>query len=80
MFSYTVLVNGEPTSVFQPCCGIKQGDLLILICAKGFIVLLRQMESSGPLLGVFLYDGSTSISHLLFAYDNLLFIQAKEYC
>lgn len=65
-----------------PTRGRRQGDplspYLFLICAEGFSALLRQEESKRDILGLKIARTSPSISHIFFADDSLLFLQASE--
>jgi hypothetical protein len=80
--SFTVRVNGNFSPVFSPTRGIRQGDpmspYLFLLCAEGLSSLLK---ARGP---VFLARGirvgvhAPWISHLLFADDIMIFIQANQ--
>jgi hypothetical protein len=77
---YTVRFNGVPSEPFSPSCGLWQGDPLspyiFLLIADGLSVLLKNVEQMGGLEGVKVCRKAPSISHLLFADDNLLFFRA----
>ena len=51
--------------------------LRYLLCGEGLSSLLHQYEQSGDLQGLRCGIGGPTISHLLFADDSLLFIEAK---
>lgn len=77
--SYSVLLNGVPTRTFIPSCGICQEDppspYLFILCSEGFTALVREVEETGDLKG-FGFGRGTSVSHILFADDLLLFTLA----
>lgn len=50
---------------------------LFLLCAEGFSTLLSSAEDNGLISGVKICRNAPSISHLLFADDSLILIQAK---
>ena len=60
---------------------MRQGDplspYLFLLCAEGFSALLSKAEEEGMFSGVKICRNALSISHLLFADDSLILIQAK---
>ena len=77
---FSVLVNGNPTCYILLSGGLRQGDLLssylFLFCAEGLTALLRKAETYGIIRGVAVNRSGPCISHLLFAYDSLLFCHA----
>lgn len=79
---YQVKVNGDLSEHFVPQRGLRQGDplspYLFLLCAEAFSALLKKGEREGLLVGVKICSGAPSISHLLFAADSLILIQATE--
>ncbi|XP_021736238.1 uncharacterized protein LOC110702800 [Chenopodium quinoa] len=54
--SYQILINGKPSSVLRPACGLRQGDLLspylFVLCMEIFSLMLRQAEGNGLFQGV----------------------------
>ncbi|XP_021716616.1 uncharacterized protein LOC110684467 [Chenopodium quinoa] len=79
--SYQLLVNGNPTKVFRPSCGLRQGDplssYLFVLCMEIFSAMINQAESTGLFKGVKVSRYAPSISHLFFADDSLLFFQTS---
>lgn len=79
---FSILINGEAKGSFSPSRGIRQGDPLspyvFLICAKGLSLLLHHANSMGHIAGVSFNHSRPTISHLLFANDNLNFLQSDE--
>ena len=79
--TYSVLINGEPHGHITPTKGLPQGDLLspclFLSCIKGFHGLLKKAEDIGDIRGVSICQNGPKLTHLLFAYDNLIFCRAK---
>ena len=79
---YSILVNGEPTSMIVPTQGIRQGDslspFLFLLCTEGLNGLITQAANRGDIKGFALSRNSPRLTHLLFADDSLLFCRAIE--
>lgn len=75
--SYSVRINGNARRNFIPTRGLRQGDplspFLFLLCAEGLSTLMRLAMDNGDLKGVRMSRRGSSVSHLLFAYDNILF-------
>lgn len=78
--SYSILVNGEPKGMIHPTRGIHQGDPLssfrFLLCTEGLHGLLNQVSTMGEIQGYSLCRNSPKLTHILFAYDSLLFCRA----
>jgi hypothetical protein len=77
---FSVKVNGGLLEPFTPR-GIRQGDpmspYLFLACAKGLTALIHHYNSGFIDRGVRVCKRSPWISHLLFADDSLIFINAN---
>jgi hypothetical protein len=75
--SYSVLINGQPFGNISPTRGLRQGDplspCLFLIVVKGLRSLLSKAKFEGKISRVPIAAGDYRLSHLLFAYDSLLF-------
>ena len=80
--SYSILINGEPTSVIVPTRGIRRGDplspFLFLLCTEGLNGLIPQVANRGDIKGYALSRNSKRLTHLLFADDSLLFLQGHR--
>lgn len=78
---YSVLVNGKPGQTFTPSRGLRQGDplspYLFLLCMKGFSTMVNQAELKGDIQSENVARG-TSITHLLFVDDCVLFCSATR--
>ncbi|XP_038704727.1 uncharacterized protein LOC120000673 [Tripterygium wilfordii] len=78
----SVLVNGSPTKEFSMEKGIRQGDplspFLFNLAAEGLHQLLEKAEMSGLIKGIAVRKNGLRISHLQYADDTLIFLQAKE--
>ena len=79
--SYSILIIGAPTGFIEPTRGIRRGDplspFLFLLCTKGLHDLLTQSALRGDIHGFSLSRMSPSLTHLLFADDNLLFFRSN---
>jgi hypothetical protein len=79
--SYRFRVNGDLTDVVYPGRGLRQGDpispYLFLLCAEGFSALLNKAEDEGLICGIKLAQTAPRVSHLLFADDSLLLLEAN---
>ena len=80
--SYWLQVNGNLSNSFVPERDLKQGDplspYLFLLCAEGFSALLKDAERRGVIIGACICSNAPSVSHLLFADDSLLLVQANR--
>lgn len=79
--TYSELCNGEVKGFLSPSRGLRQGDplspCLFLICAEGLSALLRKAELNGDIHGISVADEASSINHLLYADDSLIFGDAS---
>ena len=78
--TYVVHINGKPSGHIIPTRGPRQGDplspYLFLLCAEGLSTLIKKTTVDGLLEGIFVSRGGPCLSHLFFAYDNLIFYKA----
>ena len=82
---YRVLLNGQPKGLIIPQRGLRQGDplspYLFILCTEALISNIKKAEREKQLTGIKVARACPSISHLLFADDNLFFCKAqKEEC
>ncbi|XP_062020933.1 uncharacterized protein LOC133737384 [Rosa rugosa] len=81
--SYSLIINGEPTSFITPTRGIRQGDplspYLFILCAEGFSSFITASVSQGILKGLLMNPSAPVIHHLLFSDDSLMFGEASEH-
>jgi hypothetical protein len=79
---YNVRFNSMETDVFTPTRGLRQGDplspYLFLLVAEGLSSMLRGAEARGEIKGVQVCRDAPMISHLLFADDSLILMQADS--
>jgi hypothetical protein len=79
--SFSILVNGQPTEVFYPQRGIRQGDPLspyiFILCAEVLSGLISDSREKGQIHGISIATNAPCITHLLYADDSLLFCKAK---
>ncbi|XP_070665958.1 secreted RxLR effector protein 78-like [Malus domestica] len=78
--SYSVMVNGVPSSYFRPEMGLRQGDpmspFLFLICAEALSSYNQKHEMKGQISRVLVATAVTPITHLFFADDSVVFCKA----
>lgn len=69
-FSFSVLINGNPTNEFTPCRGLGRATLYLptfyFVC-RVFSNMLRNAEVSRGLRGIRIAVEAPSVTHLLFA-------------
>jgi hypothetical protein len=79
---FSVKLNGALSEQFLPSRGLRQGDplspYLFLFCVEGFSALLRQAQIEKELAGVSFGRGGPTITHLLFADDSIIFLEASQ--
>jgi len=79
---YKVRVNQRETDCFIPTRGLRQGDplspYLFLLVSEGLSSMLKGAESRGELQGVTVCREAPAVSHLLFADDSLILMQADK--
>eukprot|EP00253_Pinus_taeda_P027174 PITA_27174 len=73
---FSILINGTPSSTFNPSRGIHQGDplspFLFVIMAEGLGRSIKAAISAGNLKGISIHQSPTT-SHQQFVDDNMLF-------
>ena len=80
--SYSVLINEEPHGHITPSKGLRQGDplspYLFLMCTEGLHGLINKAANNGEIRGLSICHNGPKLTHLLFAYNSLVFCRAKE--
>ena len=78
---YQIKVNQDTAGMVIPQRALRQGDplspYLFLICAEGFASMLHEAEMRGLLTGIKICRKAPRVSHLIFADDSLLIMEAK---
>ena len=78
--NFSVIINGKPKGMFSAQRCLRQGcplsPYIFLICAEAFSNLLMQAERQNLIHGL-RFGQEISITHLLFAYDSLIFARAS---
>ncbi|KAL5567328.1 hypothetical protein UlMin_030492 [Ulmus minor] len=77
---YSLLINGEKVGHIIPSRGLRQGDplspFLFFLCAEGLSSIIHIYERTGQLQGMQCGNFGPTISHLFFADNSLLFVEA----
>nr|XP_051220950.1 uncharacterized protein LOC127339093 [Lolium perenne] len=78
---FSVRLNGGNSNSFTPSRGLRQGDplspYLFLFCVEGFSTLLKKAQDNNMLKGVNFGMDGPHITHLLFADDSIVFLEAS---
>ena len=79
--NYSILINGEPSEVFHPTRGLRQGDplspYLFFLCTEGLHSYLHQASKVGQIRGVSICKNGPRLTHLFFADNSVLFCKAS---
>uniref|UniRef100_A0A803PMU7 Reverse transcriptase domain-containing protein n=1 Tax=Cannabis sativa TaxID=3483 RepID=A0A803PMU7_CANSA len=79
--SFSILINGCIKGFFRPERGLRQGDplspFLFLLCSEGLSCLIFEAERAGRIHGLRFGNMEQRLSHLLFADDSLVFLDAN---
>ena len=79
---FSIKLNGKLLKPFTPTRGIRQGypisPFLFLFCGEGLMALLHHYNGGVVDRGVRVCARAPWISHLLFADDSLIFINADD--
>jgi len=80
--SFSILWNGNKLPTFKPSHGLRQGDplspYLFILCMEKLSIAINNAVIQGNWDPIHITNGGPQISHLLFAYDVLLFTKAKK--
>jgi hypothetical protein len=72
--SYKIRVNGDYTDSILLTRGLRQGDplspYLFILCVKGFLALIENVEREGCTDGVKVCGAAPRISHMFFTDDQ----------
>uniref|UniRef100_A0A803QB70 Reverse transcriptase domain-containing protein n=1 Tax=Cannabis sativa TaxID=3483 RepID=A0A803QB70_CANSA len=78
--SYSILINGSAKGNIVPTRGLRQGDplspFLFLICSERLSCLINEAERAGKIHGLKFGAMDQKLSHLLYADDSLVFMEA----
>lgn len=79
--TYSVKINGEPTSFFQPSRGLRQGDPLspyiFILISNVLTWMMKKALADGTLNGIQLTRNCPKLSHLMFADDAIFFLDGN---
>src|ERR1044072_9040175 len=78
--SFSILINGYPTTSFVPQRGLRQGDplspYLFIICGEVFSAMIARKVANSTIHGIRVTPRAPTISHLFFAADSIIFTKA----
>lgn len=81
--SYSILINGKPSTPFLPTVWLRKehplSPYLFLLYAEALSGMFSKAETSDDLHEARVCRAGPSISHLLFADDNLIFGKVTEH-
>ncbi|XP_026387902.1 uncharacterized protein LOC113282973 [Papaver somniferum] len=79
---FSILVNGKATSRIQPSKEIRQGDplspFLFLLVVEVLSLLMNDAVAAGRISGFQVVEGGTIVSHLQFADDTIILLDATK--
>jgi len=80
--SFSIKFNGESLPpFFQPSRGLHQGDplspYLSILFANVLSLLMKKAIEKGRFKGIKLHNKCPTLSHLLFVYDSIFFLDGK---
>lgn len=82
MVSFSVLVNGHPSTTFNPTRGLRHGDplspYLFMFCVEVLSALIRKNVEDGVLHEVKICRLAPSVSQLFVVDDTIIFRRASE--
>lgn len=79
--SFSILINGSPSTMFKPKRGIRQGDplspYLFIICAEVLSGLITKYHEQDKIHGISIaiVRNAPVISHLFFSDDSMMFAE-----
>lgn len=77
--SYSILVNGEPSSPFKPKCGLRQGDPLspyiFILCMEALSHKMIHLQAIRAIQGIKIGRHAPRINHLFFCRRCSIFLQ-----
>ncbi|XP_062120553.1 uncharacterized protein LOC133834813 [Humulus lupulus] len=78
--SFSFLLNGDVKGKVIPERGLRQGDplspFIFILCAEALSCLILDAEQRNLLEGLCFGRNGVKVSHLFFAYDNIMFLNA----